>query len=469
MKKIIITIIILFILIPYLPAQDAMTTYTLGTVPQTYYENPGQMPNFKYHIGCLPVVFIPVLSSDFTSITNTGFKYDDLIHKRKETDSLYFDFEDVVDGLAKKNHLILNQQAEILSFGFKIKRLHYVSLSLSEKVKFRFTYPRDLISMLWKGNSQYIGSAADFKGIGVDMTHYHELAIGYTYLLDTKWTIGGRVKLLFGLSNTWTKKSDVSLAVDENYYDLTANSDFALYTSMPDEFYNSLEDDSTKDTKVSKKDMTNYLFNFKNPGFGIDVGATYTIDDKWSVGASIIDFGYIFWNAGTRQYSMTDKSFTFKGIDIADFIRNDSLQDDAFDKLIDSVANILKIEEVNKKYASPLNPKIYLSGYYNISKNDRVAAIFRAEIYENTIHPAFTVAYNRRFGKILDVSLSYSYMNRDWLNFGVGSSLTFGPFQVFLSTDNFLAAIIPYHTKNINVHFGCNYVFYYKASCPLLK
>jgi hypothetical protein len=468
MKKInIISLIITIALLsPFVSAaQDDMTMYTLSSVPQSYYENPGQMPLCKFHIGCLPVLFVPALSSDFTSISNSGFKYDDLIHQRKENDSLYFDFEDVSDGLAQKNYLILNQQFEILSFGFKIKRMHYVSFSLAEKFRFRFTYPRDLITMIWKGNSQFIGSEADFNGIGADMTHYRELAIGYTYKLDTKWTIGARAKLLFGLSNIWTKKSDVTLSVDEDYYDLTAKSDFQMYTSAPEKVYNALFDNDS----MTMQDYKDYIFNFHNPGFGIDLGATYKIDDKWSVGASIIDFGYIFWKTGTRRYSMTEKSFTFRGIDIADFIRNDSLQKDAFDKLVDSIGNIFKIEEENKHYASPLNTKIYLSGYYNISKKDRVAAIFRGELYENTIHPAFTIAYNRVFGNILDVSFSYSYMNRDFLNFGMGASFRFGPFQMFLSTDNFLAAIIPYHTKNINVHFGCNYVFYYKPSSPLLR
>ncbi|MCK9611381.1 MAG: DUF5723 family protein [Bacteroidales bacterium] len=446
-------------------AQDGMTSYTMSTLPQAYYDNPGQMPLYKIHIGCLPIVFLPVLSSNYTSISNSGFKYDDLIHQRKSDDSLYFDFEDVVDGLAKKNHLILNQQIELLSFGFKIKRVHYVSLSLTEKLRFRFTYPRDLLSMIWRGNSQFIGSAANFNGLGAELTHYRELALGYTYNLNSKWTVGGRFKLLFGMSNVYTKKSKLSLEVDEEYYNLTANSDFDLYTSAPEKIYNTLFDNDT----MTIDDYKDYLFNFNNPGFGIDLGATYKINEKWTVGASVIDFGYIFWKTETRRYSMSDKSFTFQGIDIADFFRKDSTQENAIDKLLDSIANIFKIEEENKRYSSPLPTKIYLSGYYNISKKDRAAVIFRGEIYGKTFQPAFTIAYNRLFKNILDFSFSYSYMNREWLNFGIGAALRFGPFQIFLSTDNFLAAIIPYHTKNFNVHFGCNYIFYQKVSNPLMK
>jgi hypothetical protein len=301
------------------------------------------------------------------------------------------------------------------------------------------------------------------------MTHYREFAIGYTNQIDNKWTVGGRFKLLFGLSNIWTKSSDATLGVDADYYDLSANSNVIIHTAGPEKIYDVIGDTSGS-KKFETADVKNYMLNFSNPGFGIDVGATYKIDEKWSVSASLIDFGYIFWKQGTRKFGSTDKSFTFRGIEINELIRNDTAKiEDILSNLVDSIGKIFTIEQENKLYASPLNPKIYISGSYNISKKDRATAVFRADIYENTIHPAFTLAYNRTFGNILDVAVSYSYMNRDFLNLGLGSSVRFGPFQIFLATDNILAAIIPYHTKNINVHFGCNYVFYYKKSYPLMK
>jgi hypothetical protein len=318
---------------------------------------------------------------------------------------------------------------------------------------------------MWNGNSQFIGSEANFDHIGIDMTHYRELALGYTNQIDNKWTVGGRVKLLFGLSNVWTKSTHATLAVDENNFDLTAKSNVVIYTSGPEKIY-----DTTGNNSFEGSDVKDYMLNFSNPGFGIDLGANYKIDDKWSVSASILDFGYIFWKTGIRKFVSTDKSFTFSGFEVNKLIRNDTMKfGDLLSNLGDSLGKIFKIEQEKKHYASPLNPKIYISGCYNISKKDRAYAVFRADFYENTIHAAFSLAYNRNFGNILDVSLSYSYMNRDFLNLGLGSSVRFGPFQIFLATDNLLAAIIPYHTKNLNVHFGCNYVFYYKPSYPLMK
>jgi hypothetical protein len=446
-------------------AQDDLTIYSLNSVPQQYYDNPGRMPQTKYHIGCMPFLFIPILSSNYTSFSNSGFKWDNLIRYDKQVDSLKLDYENTIKKLSKKNYLAFNQQIEWLSFGFKIKHTQYINFSFTEKFNFRFTYPKDLFSLAGFGNSQFIGSEANFDGIGIDMTHYREFALGYSNQIDNKWTIGGRIKLLFGLSNVWTKTSEATIAVDEDYYDLTANSNIIIHTSAPEKIY-----DTTGNNPMKASDVKDYLLNFSNPGFGIDVGANYKIDDKWSVAASILDFGYIFWKTGTRKFSSLDKNFVFSGLDIQPLIPNDSMTiEDIINNLGDSIGRIFKMEEEKKSYANPLNPKIYISGTYNISKKDRAVVVFRAEIYENTIHPAFSLAYNRNFGNILDVSLSYSYMNRDFLNVGFGSSVRFGPFQIFLATDNLLAAIIPYRTKNMNVHFGCNYVFYYKPSYPLMK
>lgn len=461
--------LLLIVISGKLLAQKEMTLYTLNSIPNQYFSNPGLMPETKYHIGCFPVVFLPFLTSNHTNISNSGFRYNDIIKYDKKTDSLSVNMENMLSKLSRKNYLMLNQTFDFLSFGFKIKRTHYINFSISEKINFRFTYPKDLLSMIYYGNSQFIGGKANFDGIGVDMMHYREFALGYTNQIDNKWTVGGRLKLLFGFSNIWTKSTDATLAVDNDYYDLTAVSTVSINTSAPEKIYRIIQD-TTDSEELTSKDIKDYLLNFNNPGFGIDLGATYKINEKWTVSASIIDFGYIFWKTGTRKFISSDKSFTFRGIEINEFIRNDSTDlKEVFQKLADSIGRIFKVDEVRKNYASPLSPTIFLSGVYNISKKDRAIAVFRADIYENTIHPAFSLAYNRRFGNILDVSVSYSYINKDFANLGLGSSVRFGPFQIFLSTDNILAAFLPYYSKNLQVHFGCNYVFYYKPSFPQWK
>lgn len=465
MKKLLLIALVLFLLQGYATAQDVLTLHPLSSIPQASYENPSQMPDCKIHIGCFPVVFVPVFSSMYTHVSNSGFKYDDVVHVRKSNDSLYIDMDDVADGLHKKDHLMINTQFEYLSFGFKMGKKEYINFSFSEKFNTRFTYPRDLIRMAWYGNAPFVGSYLDFTGLGIDVLHYREFAVGYAYEINKRWTAGARLKLLFGLGNIWTRRTNATLSVQEDYYDLIANSDMIVYTSAPQFVYDQI---TTKGRKLTSSDAKEYLTNFNNPGIALDLGVTWKINDKFTASASVNDLGLIYWTTGTRKFVSSHKSFAFKGFDVTEFMKNDTVRfGDLLTSLVDSLGKVFTIDEKEKNYTTPLNTKIYLSGYYNISPKDKVMVITRTDIYENTIHPNFAVGYTRKFGTILDFSISYAYMNRNWLNLGIGTSVRLGPFQFWLATDNFLAAIIPYHTKSMNVNFGCNIVIYNKPSIPL--
>ena len=66
--------------------------------------------------------------------------------------------------------------------------------------------------------------------------------------------------------------------------------------------------------------------NGSNKGLGLDIGVSYKMNEKFSFGASLLDFGYINWTNGggsqVRNYSNSVHSFTFDGIDFTQFIHN---------------------------------------------------------------------------------------------------------------------------------------------------
>jgi hypothetical protein len=454
-------------------AQYDLTIYPMQSIPQSNYNNPALVPDCKIHIGCLPIG-LPIMPSLYFCINNSGFKYTDAVHKVR-VDSSYIDLDDLIKHMGKKNYLSSNIHMELLSFGFKIKRTHYVSLGIYEKVNFRFSYPRDIVSTIWSGNSQYIGGEA-YYGLGLDWTHYRELALGYSNQIDDKWTVGGKVKLLFGMSNIWTKNMNATYAVDEKYYDFTANSQMQINMSLEDNLMNRI-DEYIKDTSNNKPgildnyNMMDYAFNMKNMGGALDLGVNYKINDKFSVAASVIDLGYIHWKTGARNFSSPDTAFFFDGLPITDWFHVDSstTSGQLLKDYADSLVSVYQLDTTYKPYWAPLNPVIYLSGFYTPSPKDKISLLARLEIYKGTVHPAFTLGYYRKFGKALSVAINYSYYNRSWLNFGFGAALKAGPFQFFLTTDNILGVIMPYNIKNVNIHFGCNLVFYQKSYYPLMS
>lgn len=452
-------------------AQQDMTLYPMQSVPQSYYTNPALIPDAKINIGCLPIM-LPIMPSMFFEVSNNGFNWNN-VFKLQANDSLKADAEDMVKHLKKRNDFTQRMSMELLSFGFRIKRTQYVSLSLTEKENFRFCYPGDLLSLAWKGNSQFIGGEADFSGFGVNFLHYRELAVGYSNQIDDRITLGGRFKLLFGMSNLWIKQSDLTLAVDGNTFDLTGNASININTSIPDALYDNIKDaaDTTSvNNNKAEFDPGGYITNMSNLGGALDFGIAYKINKMFQVAASVTDLGYIHWKKGVHNYVNPSGTFTFSGVDLTQFVGGDSAKAaDAGKRLVDSIGKQFELDQSTNAYWGPLTPTIYLSGFMNLTPKDKISIVARGEIYQHALHPAVMIAATRSFNKRFGVTLSYSYMNRSWLNLGFGAQATVGPLQIFLATDNALAGIIPYKAKTMNIHFGANLIFHYKSYFPLLK
>src|SRR6185295_5598785 len=123
MKKIILS----FLLIPVIhlaaSAQVDLTLYNMASVPQASYSNPASIPLTKYYIG------MPGISSNYFSVTNSGFAVSDLIRKRSD-DSLVMDFNNAISKMADLNFISHTIALDILSFGFRVKK-NYISVNIT--------------------------------------------------------------------------------------------------------------------------------------------------------------------------------------------------------------------------------------------------------------------------------------------------------------------------------------------------
>ena len=417
-------------------AQQDFTLYNMEVVPQRMYMNPALFPSYsKVNIG------LPMLSSQYINFSNSGFKYSDAI-KHRADDSLYLDYDNMLTKLTDKNYISLAYQPDLLSFGFRMKEKNYISFTITEKVQFRFRYPKSFMEFLWKGNGGLLGEEVKFN-FGVDFTHYREYGIGYTRIVNDKLTLGGKLKYLYGMENVYTEKSDISLTTDPTTFDITAKANVAIHTS-------GLENDTAFNA-------TNYMFKKKNQGIGIDLGGVYKINDKLSLSASIIDLGFIKWKSSNTNYTSknSDASFTYRGIEFNDFFTKDTTKN-PIDIIVDSLSEIFKIEKTHTNYTTKLSSQIYLGGNYFITKKSNIGVLFYSQLFDKKIHPGTALSYNQRVGRWLNVSASYSIYNRSYNNIGLGLALNGGPVQLYVVSDNILGAFLPQNTKNLHLHFGIN-------------
>ncbi len=442
MKKILFGLSVIFAGIA--AAQSDYTLYQLNNVHQSSYVNLTNRPKSKISIG------LPVLGSFYFNAGNSGFSYNDIIKVRQD-DSLELDMTNVISKLKARNFIENNLQIDYISAGFYVGKDNYFTVNVSEKINSRFTYPKDLIVLLWEGNGKsLLGQRANLDYLGYDLMQYREFAVGYNRELNDKLMIGGRVKYLKGIANIYTKNSTIGLTTDKTTFDLTADGQMSIYTSG----INELSDTNYTFT------FNNYMFKKNNSGLGIDVGVSYQLTEKLKLALNVIDFGYIKWNYDTRNFSSDTINFTFSGVDLKDFIgNNDSTNTAIAQQIADSIANTFQLNEFGGSYKTPLYTQIYLNADYQLTEKITLNALGHAYFIHGRFRPSLTLGGTFKLTHFLSLAANYSAYNNSYTNFGAGIAVNLGPVQWYFSSNNVLGAFAPYLTKNAHFRTGINLIF----------
>jgi outer membrane protein OmpA-like peptidoglycan-associated protein len=426
-----------------LVAQQDLTLYNMEVVPQRMYANPAFFPSYsKVNIG------LPLISSDYITLSNSGFKYSDLVRRRAD-DSLYIDYDNMLKKLGKNNYISSSVRIDLLSFGFAVKK-NYFSFNATEKVDVRFGYSKAFMTFLGKGNGATLGEAQDFN-FSLNATHYREYGFGYSRKINDKLTVGGKVKYLYGMENISTQNADLTLTTDPNDFTVSAKTNLIIRSAGLD----------TASLNGISKDPSAYLLKRKNNGMGIDLGGTYKLTEKISLSASMIDLGFIKWKNVNNSNTITKSngSFQYRGVDLNDFLGKNDTSSSSLQKVADTLQNNLHLDTTHATYTTRLATQIFLGGNYNFTEKANAGVLFYGQFFDKKIHPALALSFNQRLGRWLNYSVSYSMYNRSYNNIGLGLGLNLGPVQLYMVSDNVLGAIVPQNTKNLHLHFGINLTF----------
>jgi hypothetical protein len=429
-------------------AQVEGTLHYMNSLPQVVVNNPAFVPKYKFSIG-LP------FSSLSMGYTNNGFSYNDLVTRKDGKANA--DLSKWIKNLPDKTYITPSLGLDVFRLGFRINSKLYVTANATAKTYSHFVLPKGLASVFIEGNAPYVGSTVSISP-SAESISYLETAVGASYEITPKLRVGGRVKLLHGIASITTQSSDISIAVDENYY-LTASANVDVKTSGINNFTNSGYDVS--------KEWKNYL---KNRGLAIDIGGTYRLLDKLTLNASLIDMGGIHWKNDLYRYSL-DKSkatYTFSGINATDLINGTA--NDYMEAQMDSIKANFELQEGSlTSYRTPLPGKIFLGGNYQLVKNLNVGAVFFAEKFQGRFSPGWTASLNHHFLNAISTSLSYTMSNRSYNNIGAGLSFNMAPIQLYVVGDNLLrlpgSLILHKNVNNyvnsaqvINIRMGLNFV-----------
>ncbi len=330
----------------------------------------------------------------------------------------------------------------------KLEKEAVYSFNVTEKINFRFQYPKDFMQFLIEGNASFGNQTASFDGLGINANHYREYGVNFNRTLkNDRLTVGVRLKYLYGMENINTATSDIDIYTDPNTYDISTNSEIKLNTS-------GLSDSIVK--------IGDYLFGRNNKGYGADFGFNYKVNEKISINGSVIDLGFIKWNNNVTNYTSKKNQFSYTGIDIDEFILNDTSSTNgskSFDRVLDSLEKTFNIEETNNSYTSSLATQIYFGGKYHLDNSSNIAALAHADFFKGKIKPSLSLSYNKKFTNFFHLTFSYTITNKSFNNIGGGIVFHPGPIQLYIMADNIVGAFKPQNAQYFQLRTGLNLVF----------
>lgn len=425
-----------------------MISYNLQNLPQRNYMNPAFSPKSKIHIG------IPLVSGISYNYANSGFQYSDLF-RRNETGVLILDLGNSISNMRDKNYLSLSVETDLFAIGIRSGK-SYFTFNATEKAELDFRFTKSTMEFLYEGNA---GSAGTVKEInpGLEAIHYREYGLAWSRNISKIVTAGVRVKYLYGMEHALTKGNGVSMYTDPVDFTITAKTDYTIYTS------------GTDNSAFEDFNISNYAFGKKNTGYGADAGIIIKPSSAFEFSASVTDFGYINWNTGNAVYhtATNDTDFVYSGIQLDEFINNDSLDGEAyFQNIGDSLYNTFNITTTHESYKSKLPAKIYVSGSFYISPQYRISAMVRNKTNSH--------------GSTTDYNLSFTGSSKQWLNYsiginkaaeipatlGAGFTLNLRSKQIYFASDNVYGLINWKKSSNTGFRAGINLVFGTKTKKP---
>ncbi len=412
--------------------------------------------NPAYQSSCNGYLALPVISGINVGFSNTGFTYNDLIRPGTglQKDSLIIDIDNVKSKLADNNYFIPELNIALLGVGFWAGN-SYFTFSITNKTKSYFAYTDDLIKIT-DGNANYLGrgNPLTLSGLGPHLINYHEIALGISRKITHRLTLGARMKVLLGNVAISKNKSDIKLYTleEENNHKIELVTDIKFNVSAPLEIK---KDDEGKIDDVEFDDDNLKVFSTKNKGLAFDFGATYQLNDKIKLYASVTDLGYIKWKNNTYSFYQEGK-FEFEGLSL-DSVWSDSDYDLA-QEMQDSISDFFEINDGNEKFTTWLNTNIFIGGSYEVIKGINIGVLSKTLFYNKKLHQGLILSANFQPTKWFSGSLSYSMINRSYANFGMGLGIKLANAQIYMLTD-YLSSFKIKDAKSVGFQFGINLYF----------
>ncbi|MDR0927208.1 MAG: DUF5723 family protein [Ignavibacteria bacterium] len=270
---------------------------------------------------------------------------------------------------------------------------------------------------------------------------WNEIGFTFAHRWNDNWNFGARVKFLSGMATMET--SDFNFVAEKHY----------------DKYY------------ISGTQNTNQYDHFDalggNPGFGFDLGAAYTSNDKHFTGmASISDFGIISWNSYARNIvaNNPDAKYEFNGLgelkDDFNALKGsyDNLSDFLTDSLVPEFMQTIGNDTLSESFTSSLPFCIQVGGNYAIdealSHNVNLAFLGRNISADHYYYAISAGYYWLSPSKHWQLLANYTYYNNSSSGIAIGAVFNAEVVQAFITLDNVSGVFNATNAQHVGMKLG---------------
>lgn len=416
--------------------QSSAVLYNMQQNPARNKMNPAFFSMQKSFIG------MPILSGISFTFSNSGFSYQDIIRKDYD-DSLYVDMDNAIAKMKGNNLIHFSSQFDLLNAGLIIGKKFFVGLSAAERIQLNFIYNKDLFNFAYYGNEAYLGKEANIE-IKLDATHYREYALTFATELNDKFSVGTRVKYLYGMENISTKTTAIKLYTDPNTFGITASGNIGINTSGLSYF-----------SGDNEFNFNQYAFGKSNSGIAFDFGLQAKPVRNLVLSAAINDVGSINWKDDVVNYNAAhvNNEFSFSGIDINQLLGEDDIEE-ALSDYADSLANQFFLDTTYFSYTTSLPFTFSAGAQYFFKKKVSTGLLYQAYSYRDYLSSSVSANISIQVGKSLNTNFVYTLMNGDQSNIGFGMGITFLQMHWYIVSDNVLAFLTPTEVNSTSIRTG---------------
>ncbi|MEM9918522.1 MAG: DUF5723 family protein [Bacteroidota bacterium] len=417
-------------------AQQELGLHLMREVGHSNQTNPAFTGQNGFYIG-LPSVYF--------NYVHTAGSINELV--RSDNGANLLNMSTLIRNADEDNLLNVNFELETFNLQYRLGAFGF-GISHAAKSTAWLQYSETLPKLFWEGNAQYVGQEVAF-GPNQQSIAYHELGLSVSYTLGNL-TIGGKAKLLSGIGDVSTDRTEARLRTDDDIYQLSLVTDYRINTST---FDNKIIFDSL--SNVGLEYTLDELFQYENlfssnTGFAFDLGLQYKLGERLDIALSVLDIGQITWKEKLTNFT-SQGTFAYDGLEFSNILQDEEL---SFEGTLDTLEKIFSFEETSNGYSTRLASKIYFSALYQLTDRWRIGGLYYNENFRGRTNHAFALSADMTLTPYLRVGASYVSRNDTYDNLGLNVNLRLGPVRIFGTTDNVLAAFRPFDSRNVNGRIG---------------